>query len=167
MKKKLRIQKALDKEFSNRLIVIDEAHNIRTSESKELKRTSENLLQLVKYTDSLKLLLLSATPMFDKAKEIVWLLNLMNINDNRFRISESDIFDANDNFKRDDKGINIGRRIINTKSYRLYFLRSWRKSFYISLSYLARKLGKSRFNKNKNKNRLEISNRTNQFNTYY
>ena len=115
-KKKLRIQKALDKEFSNRLIVIDEAHNIRTSESKELKRTSENLLQLVKYTDSLKLLLLSATPMFDKAKEIVWLLNLMNINDNRFRISESDIFDTNDNFKRDDKGNNIGKELLIQKA---------------------------------------------------
>ena len=45
------MQQALDREFSNRLIVIDEAHNIRTSDSKELKRTSENLLQLVKYTD--------------------------------------------------------------------------------------------------------------------
>ena len=47
----------------------------------------------------LKLLLLSATPMFDKAREIVWLLNLMNLNDNRFRIRESDIFDANDFIK--------------------------------------------------------------------
>ena len=115
-KKKKRIQKALDKEFSNRLIVIDEAHNIRTSDSKELKRTSENLLQLVKYTDSLKLLLLSATPMFDKAREIVWLLNLMNLNDNRFRIRESDIFDANDNFKRDEQGNNIGQELLIQKA---------------------------------------------------
>ena len=98
-----RIQKALDREFSNRLIVIDEAHNIRTSDSKELKRTSENLLQLVKYTDSLKLLLLSATPMFDKAREIVWLLNLMNLNDKRFEIRDTDIFDSHDNFIRDKK----------------------------------------------------------------
>ena len=115
-KKKMRMQKALDKEFSNRLIVIDEAHNIRTSDSKELKRTSENLIQLVKYTDSLKLLLLSATPMFDKAREIVWLLNLMNLNDKRFQISESDIFDANDNFKRDSKGNNIGEELLIQKS---------------------------------------------------
>ena len=115
-KKKIRIQRALDKEFSNRLIVIDEAHNIRTSDSKELKRTSENLLQLVKYTNSLKLLLLSATPMFDKAREIVWLLNLMNLNDNRFRIRESDIFDSNDNFKRDEQGNNIGEELLIQKA---------------------------------------------------
>jgi len=115
-KKKIRMQRALDREFSNRLIVIDEAHNIRTSDSKELKRTSENLLQLVKYTDSLKLLLLSATPMFDKAREIVWLLNLMNLNDNRFQIKESDIFDSNDNFKRDEKGNNIGKELLIQKS---------------------------------------------------
>ena len=83
---------------------------------KELKRTSENLLQLVKYTDSLKLLLLSATPMFDKAREIVWLLNLMNLNDNRFRIRESDIFDSNDNFKRDEQGNNIGEELLIQKA---------------------------------------------------
>ena len=115
-KKQHRIQRAIDREFSNRLIVIDEAHNIRASDSKELKRTSENLLQLVKYTNSLKLLLLSATPMFDKAREIVWLLNLMNLNDKRFEIKEADIFDSQDNFLKDKNGDDIGKQLLIQKS---------------------------------------------------
>ena len=36
---------------------------------------------LVKYSDNVRLLLLSATPMYNSFKEIIWLLNLMNIND--------------------------------------------------------------------------------------
>lgn len=115
-RQKKRMYKAIDKEFSNRLIVIDEAHNIRTSDSKELKRTSDNLLKLVKYTDSLKLLLLSATPMFDKAREIIWLLNLMNINDKRFPVKESEVFDSSDNFIVDEQGNEIGKDLLIQKS---------------------------------------------------
>ena len=89
---------------------------LETSDSKELKRTSENLLQLVKYTNSLKLLLLSATPMFDKAREIVWLLNLMNLNDKRFEIKDTDIFDSHDNFIRDKNGNEIGKELLIQKS---------------------------------------------------
>ena len=82
-------KKAIEKEFSDRLIVIDEAHNIRSTadnKEKDKKKVGKNLLKLVKYTKNLKLLLLSATPMFNSYKEIVWLLNLMNLNDHRYPI---------------------------------------------------------------------------------
>ena len=46
----------------------------------------------------MKLLLLTATPMFNEATEIVWLANLMNLNDNRFPIKIKDIFDDENNF---------------------------------------------------------------------
>ena len=75
-------QRALKKEFSNRMLVIDEVHNIRISEQgKVIKKSSKNLLDLVSYTDNLKLLILSATPMFNSYSEIIWLLNLLNLND--------------------------------------------------------------------------------------
>ena len=45
---------------------------------------------LVSVVSNLRLLLLSATPMFNSYKEIVWLLNLMNMNDRRGIISVSD-----------------------------------------------------------------------------
>lgn len=88
--------KAIEKEFSNRMIVIDEVHNIRIifdEQGKNMKKTSSNFLNLVNYTQNMKLLLLTGTPMFNNSKEIIWILNLMNANDNRYQINEDDIFD--------------------------------------------------------------------------
>lgn len=91
--------KALQKEFSNRLIVIDEVHNLRISGDSPNKTIGQNLLDMVKYSNTLKLLLLSATPMFNSHKEIVWLLNLMNVNDGRPMVELKEIFDSNGNLK--------------------------------------------------------------------
>ena len=48
----------------------------------------------------MKLLLLTATPMFNNSKEIIWLTNLMNMNDKRSLIKISDIFDKEGHFKK-------------------------------------------------------------------
>jgi len=73
----------LKKNFNNRLIIIDEVHNIRISDDKSDKRVANELFKLVKYVDNLRLLFLSATPMYNSYKEIIWLLNIMNLNDRR------------------------------------------------------------------------------------
>lgn len=108
-------KRALDREFSNRLIVIDEVHNIipdtvsdrdDSSQSKETKKISKNIMKMVKNSENVKMLLLSATPMFNSYREIIWLINLMNTNDNRPTIKKSDIFDKRGNFK-----------IINNREY--------------------------------------------------
>ena len=96
-------------EFDERLIIIDEIHNIRVSADSDNRRVAEKLLTLVKSADNLRLLLLSATPMYNNYKEIVWLLNLMNINDRRGAVEVSDIFDADGDFKKNDKGEEIGK----------------------------------------------------------
>ena len=89
----------LKREFDNRLIIIDEVHNIRVTDTNEkIKLVATNLELLVKSADNLRLLLLSATPMFNTYEEIIWLLNLMNINDRRSTIEEKDIFDSAGNF---------------------------------------------------------------------
>ena len=106
--------KLISKEFSNRLIVIDEVHNIRISGDSPNKKVAQNLLDMVKYTNTLKLLLLSATPMFNSYKEIVWILNLMNINDNRPPIDIKDVFDKEGNFKIKD-GKEIGKELFIRK----------------------------------------------------
>ena len=98
----------IKREFSNRLIVIDEVHNIRSTDDSPHKQVSINLMSLVKHTDNLKLLLLSATPMYNSYKEIIWLMNLMNLNDGRFPVKHSDIFDKEGHFKTDDKGKQSG-----------------------------------------------------------
>ena len=90
----------LRNEFDNRLIVIDEVHNIRKTEDNENKKVAINLELLVKSAENMRFVLLSATPMYNSYKEIVWLLNLMNTNDRRGRIDVKDIFEKNGGFKK-------------------------------------------------------------------
>ena len=114
-KDKLRKIKLIKREFSNRLLIIDEVHNIRSTSKEESRRTTQNMLDLVKYSDNLKLLLLTATPMFNDVREIVWLLNLMNINDKRFPIKIKDIFDKKGEFKKDTLGNEVGKELLTRK----------------------------------------------------
>ena len=95
--------------------MIDEVHNIRISDDSPNKKTAKNLLTLVKQADNLRLLLLSATPMFNNYTEIVWLINLLNINDNRSTVQIRDIFDAEGNFKISPDGEEIGKELFVRK----------------------------------------------------
>ena len=106
----------LENEYSDRLIVIDEVHNIRISDDNENKNVAKNLMYLVSVVSNLRLLLLSATPMFNSYKEIVWLLNLMNMNDRRGIISVSDIFDKNGEWQKDKDGKEIGKEFLMRKA---------------------------------------------------
>ncbi|MDC1321297.1 DEAD/DEAH box helicase family protein [Flavobacteriaceae bacterium] len=108
--------KKLQRNFSNRLIIIDEVHNIRIGDEKQDKRVAQELLKLVKYADNLRLLFLSATPMYNSYKEVIWLLNVMNMNDRRSTIELKDVFDKNGNLLIGPDGEKIGEEIIRRKS---------------------------------------------------
>ena len=107
--------RALIKEFSNRMLVIDEVHNLRITEDGRVKPSSENLLRLVTASKNLKLLLLSATPMFNDYQEIIWLLNVLNLNDKRFPITIRDIFDSKGNFIQNKDGVEVGKELLIQK----------------------------------------------------
>ena len=112
-------RKSLKKHFSNTLLVIDEVHNLRIINAKnmKLKKTStENLKLLVSSTDNLKLLILSATPMFNSYLEILWIINLLNINDKRYPIKPSEVFDSNGNFITGDDGHETGKELLIQKA---------------------------------------------------
>ena len=95
-----KINKFIKKEFSNRLIVVDEVHNIRnTADISSTKTIANDLIEVAQYSDNVKLLLLSGTPMFNSYKEIITLINLLNINDKRSQITSRDIFDKAWNFQ--------------------------------------------------------------------
>ena len=114
----LLIKRKLNNIFKNRLVVIDEIHNIRLGDDSidiSKKKIASNLFKLVNYVDTMKLLFLSATPMYNDVKEIVFLLNILNINDKRAIIRMSDIFDKNDNLKVKN-GKNIGKELLIQKS---------------------------------------------------
>ena len=110
------IIKKLKHEFDNRLIVIDEVHNIRKTEDNENKKVAINLEILVKAAENMRLLLLSATPMYNSYKEIIWILNLMNTNDRRARIDVKDVFDKDGDFKETDKEKESGKELLIRKA---------------------------------------------------
>ena len=111
-----RITRNIQNEFDSRLIVIDEVHNIRITEDNENKKVAEQLMKLVKTAKNMRLVLLSATPMYNSQLEIIWLLNLMNINDRRATVQISDIFDKNGDFKKDENGVEIGKELLIHKA---------------------------------------------------
>jgi len=110
------IKNKLKKVFNNRLIIIDEVHNIRTTDDNKDKRVAQELFKLVKNVDNLRLLLLSATPLYNSYKEIIWLINLMNLNDKRSQIEFKDVFDADGNFKINSQGEEIGLELLERKA---------------------------------------------------
>lgn len=108
-KRRKAIDQHIRREFSNRMIVIDEVHNIRIANDSKSKPVADNLLRIVTNSSNTKLLLLSATPMFNSYKEIIFLLNLLNLNDKRPPIDGRMIFDKDGNFKTDQSGREVGK----------------------------------------------------------
>ena len=101
-------QKAIREYFNNKLLIIDEIHNIRTEKEKISREILNTLYKIVKYSDNMRLLILSATPMYNSSAEIVWLLNLLLLNDNRPEITDNEIF-------KDNILTTKGKEILNNK----------------------------------------------------
>ena len=74
-------------------------HNIKknTESEKESKKIYEILKCIVKYSKKLKLILMTATPVYDKAIEIIDILNLLLLNDNKRPLKKRDIFKKDNN----------------------------------------------------------------------
>jgi hypothetical protein len=102
----------LQREFNYRLLIIDEAHNLRDvlsmtgqEEDEDLDTAAEKdesqggkeltpfLKELLKSTEGMKLLLMTATPMFNTVFEIHFLLNLLLMNDKKPEIPMESILD--------------------------------------------------------------------------
>ena len=85
--------------FDNRLLIIDEAHNI-TTEQTEVAR---GLANLVKVAEGLVLVLLTATPMYDTYEEIIFFMNLFLWNERKqpftTTLKPSDFFNADATLK--------------------------------------------------------------------
>jgi hypothetical protein len=119
-RKKLRV-KRIRSIFDNRLIIIDEVHNIRmTDDNKKNKKTASLLMEIIKYANNIRLLLLSATPMYNSYKEIIMLTNLLNLVDKRSTIREEDVFDKNGDFlpertMPDGRILENGRELLKRK----------------------------------------------------
>ena len=82
--------------FSNTVIIMDEVHETRISDNKEKDKLVVPWLEMIaRYAVNTKIILLSATPMYNISSEIVWLLNLLLLNDKRAPIEEHRLFKKN------------------------------------------------------------------------
>ena len=100
--------KNLQNEFNNSLIIIDEIQNMKNINDSKGGENKKNIAStafqnLVKAANNLRLLFLTATPMFNSCEEIIWILNMMNMNDRRSIMKISDIFDKNENLKEESR----------------------------------------------------------------
>jgi len=91
------IKKKIERAYSNRVIIIDEVHhiNVKTDSDVNIKKVPPILETIIRYSKNVRLVLMSATPMYDQPKEIIFLLNLLLLNDKRDTIKISDVFDSN------------------------------------------------------------------------
>lgn len=106
-KKEQRYKEKIREYFSDRLVIIDEAHNLRMPSETGKKRISVAFQELFELVENTKLLLMTATPMFNDPREIVWLLNLLLTNDKKPSLSVADLFDKTGMITK--KGANILR----------------------------------------------------------
>jgi hypothetical protein len=96
----------LHETFDDRLIIVDEAHNLRVvdEENKEIaKKSAETIERITKNAKNVTLVLLTATPMYDSFDEIIYYFNLFLWNDRRLDPSKSlkvsEFFNENGTFK--------------------------------------------------------------------
>ena len=113
--KNILIRNKLQKFFGNRLIMIDEIHNIRESSENSNKLVAKQLYNLVKNVENMKLVLMSATPMYNDYKEIIFLTNILNMNDKRSIIEINDVFDTDGKFIVNTDGDEIGKELLKRK----------------------------------------------------
>lgn len=90
--------------FDNRLIIVDEAHNLKSlTETKITKQSAKAIETIAKLANNVTLVLLTATPMFDTADEILFYFTLFLWNERKLdptkTIQPSEIFDENFKFK--------------------------------------------------------------------
>jgi hypothetical protein len=92
-KLKPEIDMVISEIYSNRVLIVDEAHNLRSSNVKGQKGLLDALRMIVGASVNIRLILLTATPMYNKHEEIVDIINLMLLNDCKPEITSS-IFDS-------------------------------------------------------------------------
>ncbi len=95
--------------YSDRTLIIDEVHNIRSGSESEVRETLFFIELVITYSHNMKLILLTANPMFNQPSEILWILNLLRLNDDRPILSSEKIFEGGDLTSR-------GERIIRDAS---------------------------------------------------
>ena len=104
-KTKSGIKNYIEQNYEGALFVMDEAHNIKGDDKKDKKSFANCLTQIVTDT-TVKLLMMTATPVFHNCKDFIFLSQILNLNDKVPSIDrESGVFDKDDNFVEGGKEV--------------------------------------------------------------
>jgi hypothetical protein len=117
--------------FSDTMIIIDEAHNLRDTDGKRDSQTEEvagesnensggkslnpYLKRIVLNAEGLRMVLMSATPMYNSSPEIILLMNYLIMNDYK---NERNILKMNDIFTKNGDIKETGRKALETAARR-------------------------------------------------
>lgn len=93
----------------DKVIIIDEAHNIRSTE-KEAKEVFTALKEVLRNGVNNRLVLLSATPMYNEPRDILDLFHLLLLNDKRFELIDKNVFE-NLSVKIDDNVLSLIKQL--------------------------------------------------------
>ena len=106
-------KKNIRSQFSGKLLIVDEAHNLRDITSTERTERTEPvkededaaagklltplLKNVLQFSEGMKFCALTATPMYNSYEEIIFMLNLLLMNDKKGLIRSPDVFDMEGN----------------------------------------------------------------------
>ena len=87
----------IQKKYSNRVIIVDEVQSLRDEDNSEFdfKLITDILMDIALYSRNTRMILLSATPMYNEPGEIEWLINVMRVNDDKSPIEHNKVFTEN------------------------------------------------------------------------
>lgn len=98
------IREAIREQYSNRIILVDEAHNLKRSKwtsEEEVEdanldqgrgKTIDALQEVLQTADNIRIVLLTATPVYDRLADLAELFNLLLVNDREPRLASSRLF---------------------------------------------------------------------------
>jgi hypothetical protein len=90
----------IKKMYSNSVIIIDEAHNIKDPGDSKTKFVPPVLMKVLENADNIKLILLTGTPMFNEPSDLISIMNYLLANDKRPILKESDVFKQDGSFSK-------------------------------------------------------------------
>lgn len=88
-------RREIQKRYSDRIFILDEAHNIRSDEDEHDKTTPIRILEVLTHARNTKLIMMTATPMYNDSREIIWFLNYLLTNDKLPLLNKNSVFDKN------------------------------------------------------------------------
>jgi superfamily II DNA or RNA helicase len=94
-----RLSQRLRAAYSNLVIIIDEVHNLRLDSEATKKRVPPILEKVLKAARNVKLVLMTATPMFNDPREIVYIANLILHNEKKQPLRIGTIFNKDGTFR--------------------------------------------------------------------